>query len=430
MGWASLGLFRFHPDARGSTDDHEPNEPSAVDHASLDRRGPARLDPGRRRPRYPSRGRVRDDAERHRRGRVEPDADADDVLVSVLVLVLVGARGQLVDRGVDDDEGVVIVTGQLGAHAFRAIGCDHVVLVTDRAALAPAAALTEDVVARLDLAASRFRADSEISRIAERALGGDVRVVVSPLLGGCLEAALHAADITDGLVDPTVGRAVVASGYDTDLDIVRSRPPEAPPAPPASVPGWQSVSYDASTRLLTVARGTLLDLGATAKAYAADLIAKRLAGRLPGGFLVNLGGDIAVSGQLPHDGWEIGVEDHHGVVRQVVVSTGQAVTTSSTQRRTWTTAGERRHHVVDPRTGRTAPAVWAQVSCAGVSAVEANAASTAAIVLGADAPEWLTGHGIPARLDPAEAEGGPSSTTAVGRAVTTPGWPAHGRAAA
>ena len=163
----------------------------------------------------------------------------------------------------------------------------------------------------------------------------------------------------------------------------------------------------------------MLDLGATAKAYAADLIAARLARQLRGGFLVNLGGDIAVSGLLPVGGWDIGVEDEHGVVRQVVVSTGQAVATSSTHHRTWTSAGEKRHHIVDPRTGRTASVAWAQVTCAGVSAVEANAASAAAIILGPAAPKWLAGQGIPARLD-----------SDIGRPVVTPGWPSRERQAA
>ncbi len=339
---------------------------------------------------------------------------------------------------------------QVFTHTFRAIGCDHAVLVTDQAALAPAARLAQDIVAELDLAASRFRSDSEVSRIAERALAGEVMVVISPMLGGCLEAALHAADITDGLVDPTVGRAVAATGYDADFDVVRRReaaeqPTGAPAYPtsdpasdlenrptttPVAVPGWRSVAYDPTTRLLTVPQGSLLDLGATAKAYAADLIAQRLADELSGGFLVNLGGDIAVSGALPPNGWEIGVEDHRGVVSQVVVSTGQAVATSSTQVRTWTHGTERRHHVVDPRSGRTAPAVWALVSCAGVSAVEANAASTAAIVLGDDAPAWLEGHGIPARLDYAAPAAGTATFVRFVTVVTTPGWPAQERHAA
>lgn len=307
-------------------------------------------------------------------------------------------------------------------HEFSAIGCEHTILTLDSAVLAPAAELAEAILEELDVAASRFRPDSQVNRIAQLAAGGDVTVVVSPLLGGCIEAALHAADITGGLVDPTVGRALVACGYDADLAVVRGRPTDDSAGEPpvvSVVPGWRTLRYDAGTRLLTVPQGSLLDLGATAKAFAADLIAARLAQRLPGGFLVNLGGDIAVSGELPVGGWEIGVQDHHGVTRQVVVSTGQAVATSSTQVRRWTQGGQRRHHIIDPRTGRSAASVWAQVSCAGVSAVEANAASTAAVILGADAPAWLQGHGIPARLE-----------AVTGSVVVTPGWPtAQGRAA-
>ena len=307
-------------------------------------------------------------------------------------------------------------------HTFSAIGCEHTILTLDEAALAPAASLAEHFLEDLDWAASRFRPDSEVSCIAERATVEDVLVVVSPLLGRCVQAALHAAEITDGLVDLTVGRAVVASGYDADLAVVRGRPADGVPrtgAPAAVVPGWRTVRYDPRTRLLTAPRGSLLDLGASAKAVAADVIATLLRQHLPGGFLVNLGGDIAVSGQLPDGGWRIGVEDHNGVTSQVVVSRGQAVTTSSTRLRTWRQGTERRHHIVDPRTGRTALPVWAQVSCAGTSAVEANAASTAAVVLGAEAPAWLQARGVPARLEDA---GGP--------VVLTPGWPREGSRAA
>ncbi|MGV1008286.1 MAG: FAD:protein FMN transferase [Dermatophilaceae bacterium] len=300
-------------------------------------------------------------------------------------------------------------------HEFSAIGCEHTILTLDPTALAPAGELAETVLAELDMVASRFRPDSEVSRIAEVAADGDVVVVVSPLLGGCIEAALHAADITDGVVDPTVGRALVACGYDADLAVVRRRAAHERPGEGevvSVVPGWRTMRYDPGTRVLAVPSGSLLDLGATAKAFAADVIAARLAQQLPGGFLVNLGGDIAVSGELPGAGWEIGVADHQGVTRQVVVSTGQAVATSSTQVRTWTHGSEKRHHILDPCTGRTAASVWAQVSCAGTSAVEANAASTAAIILGADAPAWLQGCGIPARLDAVD-----------GSVVVTPGWP-------
>lgn len=332
---------------------------------------------------------------------------------------------------------------------FRAIGCDHEIHVTDPSCLGEALVIARQLIDDLDVAASRFRPDSEVSRVAQAATNADVTVEISPLLADCLAAALHAARITSGLVDPLVGRAMEAAGYDADLDVVRSRrvqpakgatpgsgpsvglapgrdpafvPALSPTPAPTLGPTWHDLRLDPVTRRLDQPRGTLLDLGATAKAYAADRLAQRLATSLPGGFLVNLGGDIAVSGSLPTGtttGWEIGVEAATGEVLQVVVSTGQAITTSSTRLRTWQQDGVVRHHIVDPRTGTTAPTVWAQVSCAGSTCLEANAASTAAIVLGEAAPAWLSAHGIPARLDRVD-----------GSMVLTPGWPEPTRQAA
>ena len=106
------------------------------------------------------------------------------------------------------------------------------------------------------------------------------------------------------------------------------------------------------------------------------------------------------------------MQDAEGGVRQAVVTTGQGLATSSTRLRTWEVEGVERHHVVDPRTGATAPTTWAQMACAATSCLEANAASTAAIVLGETAPAWLEARGIPTRLDGLE-----------GSLVTTTDWP-------
>ncbi|NHA70107.1 FAD:protein FMN transferase [Phycicoccus flavus] len=295
---------------------------------------------------------------------------------------------------------------------FRAIGTTIRLVVTEPWTVAEAEALTRDHLVALDRAASRFRHDSEVSRLAAAARSGAASAVASPVLAGSLRAALRAARLTGGLVDPTVGTAVAVSGYDADLAVVRSR--VAADRPAASVPGWHQVRIDPRTDRVDVPAGCLLDLGATAKAHAADEVARVLAARLPGGFLVDLGGDIALSGTTPEGRWQIGVEDSAGrQLQSIGLRSGQAVATSSTRLRTWVAAdGSVRHHIVDPRTGRTADATWAQVTCVGRTALEANAASTAAVVLGAEAPAWLAGHGVPARLD-----------TADGVVVTTPGWP-------
>lgn len=294
---------------------------------------------------------------------------------------------------------------------FAAIGTTNSVLVTEASVLDAALTIASQYLAELDRAVSRFRDDSEVSRLARLAEKSDAWCFGSELFLEHLDAARHAARISGGLVDFTVGSAVIASGYDADLDIVRARITYTAPSRPARVPGWERV-VRAGSRRVGVPRGTVLDFGATAKAHAADTIASRLAAALPGGFLVNLGGDIATSGPAPDGGWRVGVEAADGSVRQVVAITGQGVATSSTQLRRWATGTGPAHHIVDPRTGRTAPAVWAQVTCIGASALEANTASTAAVVLGEEAPAWLTGHRVAARLDRPD-----------GTVVFTPGWP-------
>jgi len=298
----------------------------------------------------------------------------------------------------------------IGSSTFEAIGTTNRVLTTEPAAIAAAVLIATDHLAELDLAVSRFRDDSEVSRLAARAADGPTAAHASPVLAAYLRAALRAADLTDGLVDPTVGSAVVASGYDLDMDLVRARTDFAGTGT-ASVPGWRTVTIDDDTDTVRVPQGCLLDLGASAKGYAADTIARLLTERLPGGFLVSLGGDIAVGGPVPQGGWRVGVEDAEGRTVQVVTTTGQAIATSSTRLRTWRAGEDTRHHIIDPRTGTTAPAAWTQVTCAATSALEANAASTAAVVLGAEAPAWLEANGIPARLESA------------GLVVTTTGWP-------
>lgn len=292
----------------------------------------------------------------------------------------------------------------VASSTFAAIGATCRILVTDAAALVEARAIAQDHLAALDLAASRFRPDSEVSRLVA---GG--RTAISDLLADHVAAALQAAQDTDGLLDPTVGQAVLAAGYDEDIALVRQRVARSS-GRAAELPGWEAVRLDGAT--LTLPPGTLLDLGATAKAHAADRIARTVADVLGVGVLVELGGDCAVAGPAPRGGWRVSIEAEDGRVLQVVATTGAAITTSSTQRRRWRTAEGEAHHIIDPRTGRPARTRWAQVTTVAPTALAANTASTAAIVLGDDAPAWLTERGTPALLLDRD-----------GSRVVTPGWP-------
>jgi thiamine biosynthesis lipoprotein len=269
-------------------------------------------------------------------------------------------------------------------------------LVTEPAKARAAEVLLRAGLAELDQVCNRFRADSEIQALEHRA-GSEV--TVSPLLAEVLEVALRAADLTDGLVDPTVGAAIRAIGYDRDLAAI---PPDGPAVEPVPAPGWWRISWDRSRHAVLVPRGVGLDVGATAKALAADRAATILAKELGCGVLVGLGGDIAVAGPPPSGGWRIQVGDDHTRTDpdggQCVAITSGGLATSGTARRRWRRGGAAMHHIIDPRTGAPAGTGWRTVSVAAGSCVDANTASTAAVVLGATAPAWLAWRGLPARL--------------------------------
>lgn len=311
-----------------------------------------------------------------------------------------------------------------GSVHFRAIGVDCRIVMTGDAEPEAVRELAEARLAQLDAVASRFRPDSEVRRLATRAAPAGTRIVTAPassLLRALLDDALWAAGATDGLVDPTLGRAMEEAGYDADLAVVLARTTGATPVgtggdvmntiehQASSLP---DLHVDEAAGTVSVAVGTLLDLGATAKAATADRIAAELAARWPGGFLVELGGDIAVGGEPPIDGWVIAADDETCSGPDRIVITTQGVATSGTDRRRWYVDGVLRHHLLDPATGQSVSATWLQVTCVGVSALEANTASTAACVLGDAAVEWLTERGIAARL-----------VREPGRTIRTPGWP-------
>lgn len=275
-------------------------------------------------------------------------------------------------------------------------------VVTDPGALGPAAVELQDVLAEVDATCSRFRSDSEISRILARP-GRPAQV--SAVLNTVLTQTLRAAAATGYLTDPTVAAAVIAAGYDRDIAAVLDRAPTdghcAAGGPGGPAPGAWRLDHDPAAARLTVPPGVGIDLGATAKAFAADEAAARIAARFDGGVLVGIGGDLAVAGRPPDGGWRIAVADDHRAKdagHQTVSVTSGGLATSSTTTRRWPTATGWKHHIIDPRTGRNPDPRWRTVSVAAASCVDANAAATAAIVLGDAAPGWLAGQGLPALL--------------------------------
>ena len=166
--------------------------------------------------------------------------------------------------------------------------------------------------------------------------------------------------------------------------------------------GWRTVALDRSNLPVRIPTGVRLDLGATAKAWAADRAAAAAAAASGCGVLVSLGGDIATSGPAPATGWRIRVTDDHrsdpSAPGQTISIRSGGLATSSTAVRRWSHGGHTMHHIIDPRTGAPVQTRWRTISVAAADCAQANIATTAALVRAQGAPEWLAGLGLPARL--------------------------------
>ncbi len=327
---------------------------------------------------------------------------------------------------------------------WEQLGTTIVLRVTDRETLGVARAATRAELDAIDLACSRFRADSELSRL-NAAAGRPT--LVSDLLADAIAVALRAAALTDGAVDPTIGRAIEICGYDRDWPLldrgldagvraevraeipagvrtglgagVRAGAGAAAPVLVGRAHGdWRAIRVDQAGTLVSVPAPIKLDLGATAKAWAADRAARAAADAAGCGVLVAVGGDLAVEGPPPAQGWPVLVTDDHraspsATGQRVNVAEGGLATSSVTVRR-WRRGAREMHHIIDPASGAPAESPWRTVSVAAASCTDANIAATAAIVKGEAAIEWLEASGLPSRL-----------VSTAGSVVCLNGWPAE-----
>ncbi len=283
------------------------------------------------------------------------------------------------------------------ATTFEALGTTVFVAVRSPDDLTTARRLAAEVLRDVDEVCSRFRPDSDLC-LANAHPGH--WVAVDPLLVAAVDAALGAARATEGLVNPLLGRPLVHLGYDRDFAqlVEREEDGALPTMGPAPDPdAWREIELDPAGAL-RIPVGTALDLGATGKAWAADLVAAAYAEQLDAAALVSVGGDLRIAAP---DGrpWPVAVAERPGDPPEALVTLDRGgLATSSTRVRRWTRHGVRRHHLLDPRTGLPAAEVWRTVTTTGATCVAANTASTAAVVLGAEAPGWLAGHGVTARL--------------------------------
>jgi thiamine biosynthesis lipoprotein len=299
---------------------------------------------------------------------------------------------------------------------FRAMGCDVQVVIDGPRHLLR---LARDRVEELERRWSRFRPGSEISRL--NLLAGSP-VQVSPVTLGLVRRAVQGARVTGGRYDPTVLGDVLRAGYDRSFEQLAGHDPGAGSSLGR---GWAEIVVDPAGPAITLPAGVGLDPGGIGKGYAADLLVAELRAAGAAGVCVNLGGDLRVDGHPPGGGsWVVAIEHplRPGPAATVTVDRG-AVATSSRMRRAWGPAANRRHHLIDPATGRPAASGLAAVTVLAAEGWQAEVLAKAAFLGGlGQGPALLAAVGADGLL--VDDHGGLHRTTGFGRFTAGPPAPA------
>lgn len=272
-------------------------------------------------------------------------------------------------------------------HGFRAMGTS-VSLITDGGSdprvFERATRAVELTFAREELRFSRFRGDSELSRVNARA-GRWTKV--SPGFATLLACSLEAAAGSDGLFDPTVLPALIAAGYDRDFDeLIAGARDVLHPSEPCG--RWPEIEFDDD--LVRLPAGVGLDFGGIAKGWTVDLSALAAVGEGLDWVIVNAGGDLRIAGTPPTEGFEIAIDNPEPPGEELtrVRVGGGALATSSVTARAW---GPGRHHLIDPRTGLPADTEVLQATVWAETCAEAEIRSKWALLSGVPILDHLTG---------------------------------------
>ncbi|MCL4248471.1 MAG: FAD:protein FMN transferase [Anaerolineae bacterium] len=268
---------------------------------------------------------------------------------------------------------------------FRAMGCTVEAQLETEAdgtrILSELPATTETLEACL----SRFRPESELSRM--NAAAGEW-TQVSETLFRLLVLAKNAARLTDGLFNPLVLPALVAAGYDRSFEALQ---PGASGAQVA-VADWRGIELKPETREVRLPEHSGIDLGGIAKGWAAQILVEQLAAHGPA--IVNLGGDIAVAGApAGRLGWRVDIGQpgtDNDISATVSLKHGSIVTSATDYRRWQTTDGRAQHHIIDPRTGQPADTDVRSATVIHSNGALADAFAKAVLLMGSEAGlRWL-----------------------------------------
>ena len=267
----------------------------------------------------------------------------------------------------------------------------HVIVVADQSAGATGLSAeqllgwAEARIAGLEQRWSRFRPDSEVSRL--NASAGSDGVLVSSDTALLIEHARLAWSMSGGMFDPTLLDALRAAGYDRSFDDIEPDQPSGPvPVLRYDRPDCNDILIEPADEgaLVTFPEGLGFDPGGIGKGLTADLVTHDLLSMGAAGVCVNMGGDLRVAGVDPSGGaWTIGV-DHPRCAEPITLVglTGGAVATSTVLKRAWTNGGKRRHHLLDPHTLEPSDSDVALATVIAGTAWEAEVLAKAALLRG------------------------------------------------
>ena len=231
----------------------------------------------------------------------------------------------------------------------------------------------------LERAWSRFIPDSELNRLHARPAEW---VRVSHDLFVALRWCVRLHDETDGRFDPSIRTALERWGYDCTFREIDQRclaPSYCDPAP-----GLAGLELRADDEAVRLAPGMRIDLGGIGKGLAADILAADLLRMGANGAYVCMGGDIAVAGDTPYDGWDVPL--HHPDTDQPFdwyrLAAGGLVMSTPRMRKWQRADGTTAHHLIDPATGAPADTDVVAVAVAALSAARAEALAKAVVVAG------------------------------------------------
>jgi thiamine biosynthesis lipoprotein len=234
---------------------------------------------------------------------------------------------------------------------------------------------------------------SELSLVNARAQ--EAPVAVSPELSGCVKCALYFAEKSGGAFDPAVGPLVKL--WDIGGENPRV-PSQAEIAGILPLVNWRAVELteDGGAALFFRERGMALDLGAVAKGWAADELARMIQDAGIPSALLDLGGNIYVwgsrqgksSGTKNAAPWRVAVQNPLGrrgdYIGYLEVPGGVSVVTSGVYERFFEEGGRRYHHILDTATGYPVENGLLSVTVVAASSARADALSTACFALGSE----------------------------------------------